>query len=164
MTWSLWHCLRRWEMGFWRDCERNGKSERYQYLTFSESKLAATDQTEVFFILQTATISFLYDKFPSNDHQKSTPLPHADLQSITDNQLSFIHPQSTEKWTYWSYSVVSRNDQAQYHFFSIISSLICSYTEKIHWRWLWNGIIFGANEKEGIGPMKDARRKETVWV
>lgn len=108
--------------------------ERYQYLTFSESKLAATDQTEVFFILQTATISFLYDKFPSNDHQKSTPLPHADLQSITDNQLSFIHPQSTEKRTYWSYSVVSRNDKAQYHFFSIISSLICSNTERIHWQ------------------------------
>ncbi|KAE8542525.1 hypothetical protein D1P53_001305 [Cryptococcus gattii VGV] len=54
-------------------------------------------QNRSFFISQTATISSLYDKFPSNSRQKSTPLPHADLQSITDDQSSSVHPQKYQE-------------------------------------------------------------------
>lgn len=131
-------------------------------------KISRDRQNRSFFISQTATISSLYDKFPSKNRQKSTPLPHADLQSFTTcrstihHRRSIIFNSSSEvPRAYWFYSVVSRNHKARHRFFGIISSSLCSGTERDSLAdGFESGIIFGANKGEGINPTWDARRKE----
>lgn len=60
-------------------------------------KISRNRQNRSFFISPTATISSLHNKFPSNNRQRSNPLPHVDLQSITDDRSSSIHPQKYQE-------------------------------------------------------------------